>query len=338
MEPLESPPVYRADPSARRADCSDNQCYPCNGEWRHHIDRLCRYGPVVAAVAFLLQSPWACAVGEAVSSVTVLCLASESFPPVAGAITEECLHLEDTNFARGEAVAQTFLGERPGASASASRVNTPGHFIQQVDASARLTYEVRLTPVMAPPADLDFVPVKVAVFGEVKRSETFQGSTSNPTSVGAASVFINSDPNNPFFNADVLKEQAIQNPNNPPGDMPNFDKIVAISLIPDHTYTVDVVAGCRINGGGSVKVQFSSDSGCSALADPTFSLDQEKLDQQLGSSSFSLSEFYRFEYSAGVSPVPEPETAGVFLVGLAGLAVMRWRRFRGLSADGSRRG
>ncbi len=307
---------------------------PCVGRWFRAGERLRRPAPLIAVLALLVQSPFAHAQSDAVSTTFIECLTQEPATTV-GAITANCLHLQDANFARAEATAQTFLGDRPGASAGILRSNTPGHFIQQVQASAQLTYEMRLGSIAAPPANLTFIPVKVSVIGTVARSETFQGLASNPTSTGSASVFIRSDPSLVLTNADVLKEQAFQGQ---AATTPNFDKIVGISLIPGHVYTVDLLAGCSVSDGGFVKVQFSSESGCSALADPKFELDQEKLDQQLGAGSFSLASFYRFEYSQGVSPVPEPGTAGALMIGLAGLALVRWRRSRTAPVGDTRRG
>lgn len=284
---------------------------------RHHVRPI-------ALLSLLFLSAEANALAPAVSSVSLDCLVLESRTQE-GALFGSCLHLEDSLFSAAEASAATILGARPSASVAALRRNTPFHFLQQVRASAHLRYEILLTVTAPPPVELAAVPVNVAVLGQFSRSETFNGSEVAPTASASALVYIRSNPTIPPVAADVLREQA----NTSSAALPNFDKIVSVSLMPGHVYIVDLVAGCQHNDAGSVPVTFSSSATCSALADPVFSLDQAALDAQLGSDSFPLVAFYRFEYSVGVTAIPEPGSAALMIVGLGGLAVLRRRRSLG---------
>lgn len=286
-----------------------------------------------AAIAVLAQPIAAHALEQAFSSVEVECLVREADDKV-GTAFADCARPEDRDFSKADATASTFFGERPGASAGLSRSNTPGHIRQQVSASARLTYEMRISTIAAPPQTLTAIPVQVSILGEVSRLESFDGNSVSPTATASASVYIRSDPNIPLVGADVLQESAIQGQ---VGSRPNFNKIVQLSLFPDHTYVIDVLASCRLNAGGFVKTQVASSGSCSAFADPAFTLDQATLDARLGPNTFSLASNYQFEFSPNVSAVPEPSAALMCLGGLPLLALLRWRSWR-IAGRARRRG
>lgn len=258
------------------------------------------------------------ALAHAVSSASVNCLSFES-NTVNGPITAACLNLEGDLFSRAEAAAGTALGETPTAAVSTSRSNTAGHFLQQVTASARLTYEVQLIARGSAPVNLASVPVTVGVSGTVSRDSQLNGTTVPPAASGDATVLIRSDPSLLLVQADVLRESANTNSVN----LPNFNKIVSVSLIPGHVYIVDVMASCTVNDGGSVRATFSSSTGCSAVADPTFTLDQAALDALLGSNTFSLADTFSFAFSPGVSAVPLPASGLLFPLGLSALIARR---------------
>lgn len=135
---------------------------------------------------------------------------------------------------------------------------------------------------------LSNIPVTVAVRGEVKRDSQVGNVTKAPLAVGSACVTMRSRPDIPWVNGDVLNERTVRTPSKPWQDTPDFDKIVAISLVPGHTYLVDLVAGCKLAGGSGTFETISSRSSCSAEADPVFAFDQAAVDKRLGASSFSL--------------------------------------------------
>lgn len=278
-----------------------------------------------AAVLAVLTHPMAAQALELpVSSVEVECLTRESDTKF-GTATANCLRTQDFNFSNAQATASTFFGDRPGASAGISRSNTPSHFRQQVVASARLTYEMRISTIAARPETLSAIPVEVSILGETSRLESFADSTVAPTAEANASVYIRSDRNLSLGGADVLQESALQGQF---ANRPNFDKIVKLSLFPNHTYIIDVIAFCKLNDGGFVRTQVASSGSCSAFADPAFALDQETLDARLGPNTFSLASAYQFEFSPGVSAVPEPAGALLCLAGLPILVAVRRRSRR----------
>jgi len=187
-----------------------------------------------------------------------------------------------------------------------------------------LTYEFSIAPTGPTPIALASIPVKVAVLGQFSREETFDGGPASPGALADAQVIMRSDSNLPLTAPDVFSEQA----NSGSAAFPNFDKVLSLSLIPGHVYTIDVIAGCRHFDGGFVASQVSASSGCTALADPEFTLDQAALDAQLGTNTFTLTSFYQLEFSPGVTAVPEPSQALLFLAGLSGLAALRRHRGR----------
>lgn len=264
---------------------------------------------------------------NALSSTLVTCGSSQSLVTKAGEALEDCLVTSDSFYSPATASVRTVLGARPTASVTATNVGEAGKFKLEAQASAHLTYEIRLVALTAPPVSLTSIPVKVAVVGEVKRDSQRADATISPLAIGSAWVTMRSDSAIPWANGDVLNERAVRTPRAPSQDTPDFDKSVGISLAPGHTYLVDLVAGCRLSGSSVNFETVASRSGCSAMADPVFSFDQAALDTRLGSSSFSLASYYSFEYSDGVgAPVPEPQTVAMMLLGLLALAGVARRR------------
>lgn len=271
---------------------------------------------------------------SASSTISMVCGGFTSSFTNPGAFSDSCTLPADAHLSRAEANALTSLSDRPLAAATAANVVEAGKYKMQAQGSAHLTYEVRLAESAAPPVALARVPVTVWVRGEVVRETQLTNAITTPEAIASAAVYIRSNPALTVLNADVLSERALRNPGNAFFDTPNFDKRVAVSLIPGHTYLVDLVAGCLLQGGSVDPSRISFRSSCSAEADPVFELDQAALDKRLGASSFSLASYYGFEYSAGVSPVPEPGTIGMMLAGLAGLCVGTRRRLGGTRAPG----
>lgn len=268
---------------------------------------------------------------NASSSTLLTCGSFQAALTKAGASSDDCAVATGVRSSPASASVRTVLGESPTASASAMNEGARGKFKWEAFGSAHLTYEVRLVELAAPPASLTSIPVTVAVRGEVKRDSLVANVTTAPLALGAAYVTMRSRPDIQWANGDVLNERAVRTPQRPWQDTPDFDKIVAISLVPGRTYLVDLVAGCKLAGSLVTFETVSSRSSCSAEADPVFAFDQATLDKRLGASSFSLASYYGFEYSAGVlSPVPEPAAAGLLVFGLAGLATYSRRvRSRG---------
>lgn len=307
MDPIEVSPIRIASSAALR-----------------HAWRRWRLLWQAAMLAVLIHPMAAHALELPFSTVEVDCFTRESDSKF-GTATGDCLRPQDFNFSAAQATASTFFGDRPGASAGISRSNTPSHFRQQVVATARLTYEMRIATIAAPPETLSTIPVQVSILGEISRLESFAGNSVSPTAEASASVYIRSDPNILLVAADVLQESAIQGQF---ANRPNFDKIVKLSLFPNHTYIIDVLASCKLNDAGFVKTQVASSGSCSAFADPAFALDQATLDARLGPNTFSLASAYQFEFSPGVSAVPEPGSAWLCLAGLPILAAVRRRSRR----------
>lgn len=265
---------------------------------------------------------------NAVSSTVLTCGSFQALLTKAGESSDDCALAAGGQFSPASATVRTLLGASPTATVSAMNEGAVGKSKFEAQASAHLTYEVRVVELATPPTSFTGIPVTVAVRGEVKRDSQRANVTTAPLAIGTAYVTMRSSPDIPWVKGDVLNERAVRTPQAPSQDTPDFDKIVAISLLPGHTYLVDLVAGCRLTGGSGSFETVSSRSSCSAEADPVFGFDQAALDKRLGASSFSLASYYGFEYSAGVSsPVPEPAAAGLLVFGLAGLAAYS-RRLR----------
>lgn len=294
--------------------------------------------PTLGLVA-LLGGPGvshAFALANASSSTVLTCGSFQALLTKAGESSDDCTVAESLRSSPASASVRTVLGESPTASVTAMNEGESGKFKWEAYASAHLTYEVRLVELAAPPAAFTGLPVTVAVRGEVKRDSQVANATTAPLAIGTAFVTMRSRPDIQWVNGDVLNERAVRTPQRPWQDTPDFDKIVAISMVPGHTYLVDLVAGCRLAGGTGTFETRSSRSSCSAEADPVFAFDQLALDKRLGESSFSLASYYGFEYSAGVSsPIPEPGSAGMILLGLVGMgACVRRLRSHGAAAPG----
>lgn len=288
----------------------------------------------LAALLGLPGETHAVALANASSSTLLTCGTFQELLTKVGATSGDCMVAAEGRSSPASVSVRTLLGESPTASVTAMNEGAAGKFKWDAVGNAHLTYEVRLVALAAPPDALTRIPVTVAVRGEVKRDAQRAGVTTDPVAGGVAWVTMRSRPAIQWANGDVLNERAMRTPQRPWQDTPDFDKTVAISLVPGHTYLVDLVAGCRLAGGYLTVESGSSRSSCSAEADPVFALDQAALDKRLGAASFSLASFYGFEFSAGVtSPVPEPATAGLLFFGLAGLvACARRQRSRGAAA------
>ncbi len=65
-----------------------------------------------------------------------------------------------------------------------------------------------------------------------------------------------------------------------------------------------------------------SSADCTASLDPILSLNQAAFDARWGTDSFSLEDHYTIRVSANLVPVPEPQSWGLMLVGVA---LMGWR-------------
>ncbi len=277
----------------------------------------------------------AIALANASSSTLLTCGTFQALLTQAGAMSDDCMVAAIGRDSPASASVRTLLGESPTASATAMNEGKVGNFKWEAVSSAHLTYEVRLVALAAAPATLASVPVTVAVRGEVKRDAQRAGVATDGFAYGSAFVTMRSRPDLPWANGDVLNERAVRAQRSDQ-DRPDFDKTVAISLIPGRTDFVDLVAGCKAQGGYLTVESVSSRTSCSAEADPVFALDQTALDMRLGPASFALASFYGFEFSAGVtSPVPAPATAGMLVAGLAWLAASARRRQRAGQSSGS---
>ena len=259
----------------------------------------------------------AVALANASSSTVLTCGTIHELLTQAGAMSDDRMAAVIGHSSPAGATVRTVLGDSPTATATAMNEGKAGNFKWEAVSSAHLTYEVRLVALTAAPAALTSVPVTVAVRGEVKRDAQRDGVVTDQFAYGSAYVTMSSLPSIPWVNGDVLNERAVRT-QKADQNKPDFDKTVAISLIPGRSYFVDLVAGCKVLGCYLTVESVASRSSCSAEADPVFALDQAALDKRLGAASFSLASFYSFEFSAGVtSPVPEPATAGMLVAGLA---------------------
>lgn len=271
--------------------------------------------------------PHAATLANASSSTVLTCGSFQALLTQTGVASDDCAVASDARSSPASASVRTALGERPMASVSAMNEGAAGKFKWEASASAHLTYEVRLVALTSPPAAFTSIPVTVAVRGEVKRDAQVANVTTASLAIGTAYVTMRSNATIPWANGDVLNEKAVRTQRSWL-DTPDFDKRVSISVIPGHTYLVDLVAGCKLLGSYLTAETVSSRGSCAAEADPVFAFDQAAFDKQRGALSFALASYYGFEYSAGVlSPVPEPAAAGLLIIGLAGLATQA-RRLR----------
>lgn len=301
---------------------SQMTCVPKRGAGgRYPLLRMC----VIAALA-LPSLAQAIELADASSTTSVECGPVTNSLTQSGTAIDDCLRLGSATTSRTEASVRTSLGQRPVASVSAARVVEPGQVAQRAVAGAQLTYEVHLAEIAAPPVNLALVPVTVWIRGEITRDSQLASGPTSPEATGGAAVFMRSAPDISLQEADILNERAVANPNVPHLDRLKFDEVVELLLVPGHTYIVDLQAGCGMLGAGSSPSLIGFRSSCSAEADPVFALNQTMLDQQLGEASFSLATFYGFQFSAGVTPVPEPGTFALLLGGLSGLVVLARRR------------
>jgi hypothetical protein len=92
-------------------------------------------------------------------------------------------------------------------------------------------------------------------------------------------------------------------------------------------YNVDISSSCESwvapIGGQSA----GASAGCTAWVDPSFAFDQAAFDQQMGTSTYRLDDYYQIVFSPNV-PVPESDTYALMLAGLALVGWAARRRHR----------
>jgi len=98
---------------------------------------------------------------------------------------------------------------------------------------------------------------------------------------------------------------------------------IGTALIADSAiYQIHVDAWCNV----TVKVEFVSQGVCGAYADPVISLDQAAFDEQMGTDTFNLADYYELVFSP--EPVPVPAAVWLFGSALLGLTGIGRRRSR----------
>ena len=92
-------------------------------------------------------------------------------------------------------------------------------------------------------------------------------------------------------------------------------------------YTVDISSSCESwvapIGGQSA----GASAGCTGWVDPSFTFDQAAFDQQMGTNTYRLDDYYQIVFSPNV-PVPEADTYALMLAGLGLVGWVARRRNR----------
>lgn len=193
------------------------------------------------------------------------------------------------------------------ANASVTMTGRDPYATWAASAGGFVSYLVRLAPLPeAPPQALSRLPVKFKASGEAHVVDGDGGGFEISAQVA--------DPAFPFADFKRTWEGTGSHDG-------VFSGSTTLSFATaDTAYQVIVSAGCRV----SAWAPGSGHGSCTAAADPSFSFDQAAFDASMGASTFSLERYYRFEYSPGVTAVPEPGTG--WLMATALLALAGWRR------------
>lgn len=169
--------------------------------------------------------------------------------------------------------------------------------------SARLSFQLTVAALAAPPAPVTQVPVRVAAQGIAEVSLLGM--------LAAASTYVSTTERIPFSNWDVFGALALTRnaPNGGTNELEvSYDVVETIDLTPGSVYFADVVAGCNDSLSGSWV--------CSADATASFVLDQAAFDERMGAGTFALAEFFVVQTSL----VPEPSAHGLASAALGALA------------------
>jgi hypothetical protein len=107
-------------------------------------------------------------------------------------------------------------------------------------------------------------------------------------------------------------------PDNP--QMPLVNYSLETLLADTAVYQIHVEAWCEVRA----SIDFKTEAGCGAYADPVISFDQEAFDAIMGEDTFNLDEYYQFEFSP--AEVPLPNSAWLLCSGLLGFSAISRRK------------
>lgn len=239
---------------------------------------------------------------DATSIPSLMCVSvAETTPPIAAPVDYACDRLwfgSGNTSGPSRAFASSEFGDPLTVSVRVETTDAP--FQISSNASSRIKFQLAVTQIAAPPANVSTVPVSLSTAGRVVVAPL-------AGLLAAGGTYVSSTESTIFTSADVFAHT--MRTTSPSVETDAYDIVQTLDLVPDQVYFGNLYAGCNFSIAGT--------SACDGRAEASFHLDQAAFDLQMGAKRFDLSQYFAVQRSPNL--VPEPGSA---LLGLAAFGAL----------------
>lgn len=239
---------------------------------------------------------------DATSIPSLTCVSvAETTPPIAAPVDYACDRLWfGSGDASGPSRAFASSGFEDPLTVSVRVETTDAPFQISTNASSRIKFQLAVTQIAPPPANVSTVPVLLSTAGRVVVAPL-------AGLLAAGGTYLSSTESTIFTSADVFAYT--MRTTSPSVETDAYDIAQTLDLVPDQVYFGNLYVGCNFSIAGT--------SACDGNAEASFHLDQAAFDLQMGANRFDLSQYFAVQRSPNL--VPEPGSA---LLGLAAFGAL----------------